>query len=209
MNPRYFDLPLVKQKNLINAGYKVFAACPYKKASMAIIADEADISKSLLFYYFKNKKEYYFFLFDTAVEFMNTKKEESTHEKKVDLFKLVSRTVERRLKIMSDYPYLLKFVSRAYYEYSNEVSSELEKRKKDLVQIGKCEALKLIDRDLLENPSDAEVLVDIILCIAKGCMRGNEDLNDAKIGEILPAFRSMMESLKSYYYKHDLLPEEG
>lgn len=203
MNPRYFELPLVKQKKLINAGYKVFASYPYKKGSMSIIANEADISKSSLFYYFKNKKEYYLFLFDTAVDFMNARKEESIHEKKVDLFELVSQTVERRLKIMRNYPYLLKFVSRAYYEYSEEILFELKTRKKGLVQIGKNEVLKLIDYDLLVNPSDAEMLVDIILCMAEGCMRGNEDLNDAKIRVILPAFQIMMESLKSHYYKHE------
>lgn len=203
MNPRYFELPFAKQKKLINAGYKVFATYPYKKGSMATIADEADISKSLLFYYFKNKKEYYIFLFDKAIEFMNTMKEESIHEKKVDLFELVSQKVEQRLKIMRDYPYLLKFVTRAYYESSEEILFELETKKKELMLIGKNEALALIDYDLLVNPSDAEVLIDIILCIAEGCMRGIEDLNDAKIREKLPEFQIMMESLKSHYYKNE------
>lgn len=203
MNPRYFELPLVKQKNLINAGYKVFAIYPYKKGSMAVIADEAGISKSLLFYYFKNKKEYYLFLFDTAIEFLNDRKAESIHEKRGDLFKLVSQTVERRLKIMHDYPYLLKFATRAYYESIEDIQFELETKKKGLMQTGKDEVLKLIDYDLLTNPFDAEVLVDIILCIAEGCMRGNEDLNDARIRDILPAFHIMMESLKSHYYKKE------
>ncbi|MDP4147701.1 MAG: helix-turn-helix domain-containing protein, partial [Bacillota bacterium] len=66
MNQSYFQLPLDKQKNLINAGYKVFATYPYKKASMLAISEEAGISKSLLFYYFRNKEEYYLYLFDTA-----------------------------------------------------------------------------------------------------------------------------------------------
>ncbi len=202
MNQSYFELPLEKQKNLINAGYKVFASYPYKKGSMSFIAEAAGISKSLLFYYFKNKKEYYLFLFDTAVASINTRRKDSSSDEKIDLFLLVSHTVERRLRIMSEYPYLLQFVSRAYYENSEEILTELEARKKGLMQLEKTEVLKLIDYDLFIKPSDAEVLVDIILCIAEGCMRGNEDLKPDKIRELLPAFQRMMESLKSYYYKH-------
>lgn len=56
MNSSYFKLPSAKQKNLINAGYKVFSSNSYKKGSMSFVAGEATISKSLLFYYFKNKK---------------------------------------------------------------------------------------------------------------------------------------------------------
>lgn len=55
--PSYFKLPLDKQNKLINAGYKVFSLYPYKNGSMSFVAEEAVISKSLIFYYFKNKKE--------------------------------------------------------------------------------------------------------------------------------------------------------
>lgn len=202
MNQSYFELPPEKQKNLINAGYKVFASYPYKKGSMSFIAEAAGISKSLLFYYFKNKKEYYLFLFDTAVASINAKRMDGSYEYKVDLFLLVSHSVERRLRIMREYPYLLQFVSRAYYETSEEILTELNARKKGMMKLEKAEVLKLIDYDLFIRPSDAEVLVDIILCIAEGCMRGNEDLKPEKIKELLPAFHTMMESLRSYYYKH-------
>lgn len=204
MNSSYFKLPSDKQYDLVNAGYKVFSLYHYKKGSMSFVAGEAAISKSLMFYYFKNKKEYYLYLFDTAIQFLSDRKAESICEGKNDLFELVNREIERRLRIMHDYPYLLRFVAKAYYESEEEIRSELETRKKTLTWVGKEDILKLIDYEPFQNPSDAKELIDIILFIAEGCMRGRENLSDAKIREILPAFQNMMNSLKSRYYKYEL-----
>jgi len=200
MNSKYFDLPSEKQQNLINAGYKAFALYPYKKASMAVIADEANISKSLLFFYFKNKKEYYLFLFDTAIGFLKNEKIKWANDEKFDLFELVNQTVERRLMIMRNYPYLIKFVTRAYYEFDESVQLELQIKKEELTQLGIREILDLVDYRQFKNVSDAKILVNIILYIAEGCMRGQEDLDSEKINGILPLFQEMMLSLKSHYY---------
>ena len=208
MNPTYFDLPLAKQKNLINAGYKIFAFYPYKKASMAEIAGEGNISKSLLFYYFKNKREYYLFLFDTAIEFTNEQKSESLQGKQYDFFELASQTVERRLKMLHDYPYLYKFIAKAYYEPFEEIKLELDKKKKIMTQNGKEEILKLVNYNKFKSKSDVKILLNIILYMAEGCMRGREDLDIVKIQEIITEYKGMMESLKSHYYKKEYLTNQ-
>ncbi len=200
MNYKYFDLPIEKQKNLMNAGYKLFALYPYKKASIALIANEAAISKSLLFYYFKNKKEYYLFLFDTAIEFLKKEKTPSVRNTKIDLFELVDQTVQRRLSIMRDYPYLMKFATRAYYECDEAVQLYLQTKKDEMAQLGIQEFLDIIDYQPFIHVDDAEILINIILLIAEGCMRGQEDLTFEKIHTILPLFREMMLSLKNHYY---------
>jgi hypothetical protein len=205
MNLRYFELPIEKQKKLINAGYKLFALYPYKKASMAAIADEANISKSLLFFYFKNKMEYYLFLFDTAIEFIGEQKAESIHEKKYDLFELVNQSVEIRIKMIHDYPYLYKFITRAYYEEFEDIKFELDKKKKRMTQMGKEEILNLVNYDKFKNSSDVKVLLDIILSMAEGCMRGQEDLDILKMQKIIKEFKCMMESLRAHYYKEEYL----
>ena len=55
MNERFYSLSQDKQQRIINAAYKVFALNSYKKAPMSEIANEAEISKALLFHYFRNK----------------------------------------------------------------------------------------------------------------------------------------------------------
>lgn len=205
MNQTYFGLPIDKQKKLVNAGYKLFALYPYKKASMASIAGEANISKSLLFYYFKNKKEYYLFLFDTAIGFINERVEESIHEKKYDMFELLNQTVERKMKMLHDYPYLYKFVASAYYETFEDIKEELHKKKMTITLIGEEEMLRLADQDRLKNPGDVQILYKIILSTAEGCMRGYEDLDIVKMQKLIGEFNCMMESLKKHYYKEEYL----
>ncbi len=54
MNERFFSLPKEKQKAILNAGYRVFSQNSYKNSPMSEIAQDAGISKSLLFHYFYN-----------------------------------------------------------------------------------------------------------------------------------------------------------
>ncbi|WP_238881782.1 TetR/AcrR family transcriptional regulator [Clostridium sp. YIM B02551] len=205
MNKAYFQLPSDKQKKMLNSGYKLFASYPYKKASMIAIANEADISKSLLFYYFKNKKEYYLFLFDTAVDFLDEHEEKYIDKKMKDFFQLINKTVERRIKIINDYPYLYKFITRAYYETFEEIKIELDKKKRIMLQTREEEILNIIDYDKFKNPRDVKVLFEIVLSVAEGCMRGLEDLDISKIEKKVNEFKGMMNSLKKYYYKEEYL----
>jgi AcrR family transcriptional regulator len=189
----------------MNSGYKLFALYPYKKASIAAIASEANISKSLLFYYFKNKKEYYLFLFDTAIEFVNEQRAEIIHEKKYDLFELINKTVEYRMKMIHDYPYLYKFITRAYYETFEDVKFEIDEKKKRMNQIGKEEIFNLVEYYKFKSPCDVKILLDLILYTAEGCMRGREELDIVNTQEIITEFKCMMKSLKKYYYKEEYL----
>ena len=68
MNEKFYTLSKEKQDTIINAGFKVFSDNSYKKSPVQQIADEANISKSLLFYYFKDKKELYLFLWNKCAQ---------------------------------------------------------------------------------------------------------------------------------------------
>ncbi|MEQ8156506.1 MAG: TetR/AcrR family transcriptional regulator [Clostridiaceae bacterium] len=57
MNSKFYNLPLDRQKQIINGALKVFSDSSYRQASTIDIAREAGISKGRLFYYFKNKIE--------------------------------------------------------------------------------------------------------------------------------------------------------
>ncbi len=208
MNQSYFQLPLDKQKKLINSGYKIFATYPYKKASMLAISGEAGISKSLLFYYFRNKQEYYLFLFDTAIEFLIGHKVDASKGKVYDFFELINMSVERRMKMIGDYPYLYKFITRAYYETHEEISSKLNKKKKIIMQTGEEKILNIVDYNKFKNPSDIEILIKIVLSVAEGVMRGREDLDTLKVLEGVLEFKAMMESLKKYYYQEEYLNQK-
>lgn len=203
MNEAYFQLPKNKQKNLLNSGYKVFALFPYKKASMLAIANEANISKSLLFYYFKDKKEYYLFLFDTAIAFLDEQREAPDPNIKYDFFVLINKKIEHRMHMIDAYPYLYKFIASAYYEDIEEIKPVLDNRKKVMLKSEKELILKVVDHEKFKEPNDAEILFDIVLAAAEGCMIGLEDLDAIKMQAQINAFKHMMESLKKHYYKEE------
>lgn len=203
MNEAYFQLPKNKQKNLLNSGYKVFALYPYKKASMFAIADEANISKSLLFYYFKDKKEYYLFLFDTAIAFLDEQREALNPNIKYDFFELINKNIEHRMRMIDAYPYLYKFIASAYYEDIEEIKPMLDNRKKVMLKSEKELILKVVNHEKFKEPNDAEILFDIVLAAAEGCMIGLEDLDAIKMQAQINVFKHMMESLKKHYYKEE------
>ena len=62
MNQRFLVLEEEKRKAVINSGFRNFALFGYRKASMRDIAEDAGVSKALLFHYFDTKKEFYLFL---------------------------------------------------------------------------------------------------------------------------------------------------
>ena len=201
MNEAYFQLPINKQKNLMNSGYKVIALYPYKKASMLAIANEANISKSLLFYYFKDKKEYYLFLFDTAIAFLDAQREAPNPNIKYDFFELINKTIEHRMRMIDAYPYLYKFISSAYYEDIEEIKRVLDNRKKVILKSEKESFLQVIDHGKFKDPYDAKLLFDIVLAVAEGCMVGLEDLDAYKLQAQINTFKHMMQSLENHYYK--------
>ena len=132
---------------------------------------------------------------------MNDEKLKSNYSQTKDLFELTELEIGRRLKLMHDYPYLFRFAAKAYYESEEEIKKWLKAKKIAFSQVGKEDILKLIDYGCFKNPSDAKILVDILIFLAEGCMRGRENLDDAKIEGILPEFRDMMDSLRRHYYK--------
>jgi len=207
MNPAFFDLPQGKRQNLVNAGYRAFSLSPYSKASMAAVAAEAGISKALLFYYFQNKQEYYLYLFAQAMEQMKDERLETLPAGKLDLFDWVKLTVRRRLTMLKDYPCLIRFATRAYYETDPAVQPAIASKKRELLGLGVQEILARIDLSPLVDPADAEMLLTVILNVAEGCMRGQEVLNATRLNAIIADFNRMMDSLQRHYYRSDAWKE--
>jgi len=208
MNPSFFDLPLAKRRNLLGAGYQVFAQSPYGKASISAVAVRAGISKALLFYYFQNKREYYLYLFSQALELMKNEHLETPPEQKIDLFEWVDQTVRHRLALLKEYPYLMRFATRAYYENDPNVQPAIAQKKRALLGTGVPEILARIDLAPFVDAADAQVLLTLILSIAEGCMRGQEVLNAPQLNAVVAGFDQMMDSLRRHYYRPEIWKEK-
>ena len=125
MNDRFFALPPERRQAILAAAYRVFAGADYEHASMAAIAQEARVSKSLLFHYFANKRELYLYLWTSAAELTGEAiRAERAYETR-NLFEILRRTTRAKCSLMRRYPYLNAFATRAYYETNPQVSTDI------------------------------------------------------------------------------------
>lgn len=127
MNDKFFQLSEKKQHMILNAGYRVFSRNSYKKCPVSEIADNAGISKSLLFYYFRNKRELYLYLLEKGakitVDYLNKFKCYDVE----DFFDIMHRGLKAKVALMRKYPNLATFVMKAYYETDSEVKGSIMK----------------------------------------------------------------------------------
>ena len=147
MNEKFYNLSEEKQQRIINAGFRVFAENSYKKSPMSEIAEEAEISKSLLFHYFRNKKEYYLFLWDKAADITIEYLTEYRCYEPKDLWEMMERGMRAKLKIMELYPHMAAFTVKAFYEKDPEIAPEIQKSYKHHFDIKAANALASLNPD--------------------------------------------------------------
>lgn len=127
MNERFYTLPPEKQQRIINAGFRVFSQNSYRKSPMQEMADEAGISKSLLFHYFQNKKELYLFLWDKAADITCEHLAKRRCYESTDLFDMMERGMYAKIQIMCRYPDMAAFAIKAFYEKESAVYEDIQR----------------------------------------------------------------------------------
>ena len=110
MNNKFFDLKKEKQDRMINAALKVFAIYGFNKASTDDIVREAGISKGLLFHYFESKKGTYQFMYEYSARYYSMELERSVTLREHDLFKIMAQVEDVKCGLLSQYPYMLRFM---------------------------------------------------------------------------------------------------
>jgi len=201
MNKKFFELPEIKQQKILNAGYKVFSNDTYKKASMQLIADEAGISKSLLFHYFHNKQTLYEFLFQSAINMIQDQKSIKIDNEGQEFFDLLEYEFNERLKLIEMVPFKYRFIMRVYDENSQINSNEVNRIISESITIRKTEVLNNVDKSKFRHEEDLDTLYDIIIDLSSGFYF--RVFNNGKIEkqEALNEFRLYLKSLKRNYYK--------
>ena len=125
MNQRFLVLEEEKRKAVINSGFRNFALFGYRKASMRDIAEDAGVSKALLFHYFDTKKELFLYLWNLTAE----KTQESLLLSGVvgdrDFFSVMEKGLRAKMDLARTWPWMALFSVKAWYEDDEEVSSEI------------------------------------------------------------------------------------
>lgn len=201
MNEKFYHLPAEKQNAIINAGYRVFSQNTYKKSPMQEIADEARISKALLFHYFKNKKELYLFLWDNAAKYsIDTLTAAGCYDMD-DLFEMLYTGMKAKVEIMRQYPDMGAFVLKAYYEKDPEVAQDIQESYQSYFQWKAAHSLRNLPSEQFISGIDMDEIFRHMFWEADGylldCLR-NGTLD---VGLLEIDFTGMIEFWKKIYGK--------
>lgn len=181
MNDKFFALPIEKQRRIINAAYRVFSENSYKRAPMSEIAEEGNISKSLLFHYFTNKKDLYMYLWNNACEITTQAIREYKTLDTDDFFEMLRRTLLSKCSVMRDYPYMYAFSLRAYYETAPEIKDSIQENFNVASKESEMLVIEKIDKSKLRKDIDIKTMYTEILYAVDGYM-----LQKYRMNRIIP-----------------------
>ena len=181
MDNKFFALPIEKQRRIINAAYRVFSENSYKKAPMSEIAEEGNISKSLLFHYFTNKKDLYMYLWDNSCEITKQSVREYKTLDTDDFFEMLRRTLLSKCSVMRDYPYMYAFSLRAYYETDTEIKDSIQGNFNIASKESEMLVIEKIDKSKLRKDIDIKIMYAEILYAVDGYM-----LQKYRMNRIIP-----------------------
>ncbi len=199
MNNKFFELSEEKQTKFKNAGYKAFGENVYKKASMKMIADDADISKSLLFHYFKNKQELYEWLFHSVTEALSTENP-FDYPQNADFFDIINDVISKRIVMMDQLALQYQFFKKAYTESILGDHLEIQSIISQLTEIRKQKVMAIIDKSKFKNDKDITILYDLINDLAAGYYERNTEATWENGSKALLGFEVYLDNLKKHYY---------
>lgn len=205
MNEKFFNLPQEKQKNIINAALHVFSKYDYKKASTDEIARLAGISKGLLFHYFDNKKGLYLFLYDYACKFLIKEMSAAHDYNETDFFRIMVNAQMGKLAVLSEYPDIMLFIMKAYFEEDPAVKGELDTSFVSIVAQSSQRFLERADTSKLKEHVSAEKLLNVILWMAEGFMRSRTPEQLADLTKVNEEYLEYMEFLRQLVYRPEYL----
>ena len=196
MHETFYSLNEDKQSRILNAAMQVFSKYPYSKASIDDIAALAGISKGALFYHFKNKKDLYCFLYEYCCRKIYEKLNEFHVFEERDFFSQNMRAVEARVCAMINYPYIIEFGLRAYYETEKAVENDIKFINKNILEGIFAHFNKNIDTSKFRNTEDVKKAVKMLVWLSEGFLKERREAGTLDLKEIQTEFNEYLQILK-------------
>ena len=201
----FLSLPEDKQKTIRNSALKVFGENGYKKASVKDIADEADISKSMVFHYFGTKKDLYLYLVDYCSKVLTGPLTSIQKDLPRDYFERMKVATEKQMGVLKDEPFFLKFLTSMLSESDPEISEELQTYRDYAATFQSSYALDDIDFSKFKEDVDLKVVLRMIVWMAEGFSRNVSLESEETLNKYIDQFNEAVELLRSNLYKEEYL----
>lgn len=203
MNETFFSLPKERQQAILNAGYRVFSQNTYKKTPVGEVAAAAGISKSLLFYYFRNKRELYLFLWENCVRVTTEYLRRYDCYQQANLFDMLERGMQAKLRIMYDYPDIGSFAIKAFYEEDPCVAPAVHESYERYKNADARDALDNIDPAQFKEGIDLRMMYREMYLASEGYLWEMLRRTPLNIEEMERDFSEMIAFWKQLYLKGD------
>ena len=203
MNEKFHALPMEKRQRIISAGFYVFSQNSYKKSSMNEIAQQAQISKSLLFFYFKNKRELYLFLWDTACVLTVKSLNDYHCYEPGDLFQMMERGMNAKLALMEKHPYMANFAIRAFFEKNEQVAGEIQANYRKAFSLKATQALARVNSEDFIPGLDLNMMYRQMFLASEGYLWEMLQKGDVDWEQVRRDFTDLMNFWKSVYYSEE------
>lgn len=199
MNDRFFLLEKVRQEQILNSGFKGFSQNTYGKTSMSMVAEEAGISKSLLFHYFVNKKEFYLYLYERALLKIKETLPDKDEIVGRELFDILKEHMEKKWKVFQENPFLFQFMSRSYYETDESLQKELNELMNQYGINPISDVLSGCQEKIPEQPEDK--MVELLFYLAEGFAFANREKIQKNPQNAIQEFSELLDYIRKHFYK--------
>lgn len=186
---------------------KEFAQKGFKNASTDAIVKEAAISKGALFHYFNNKKDLFLFLYDFALDMVKEEILGKLNYEEKDIFARRMQGLVLKTEVLKRHPEMYDFLGAAYLEGAVEVKSELDRRAKQLIEVGQAKLYSGMDTSKFREEIDLAKAIEIINWTMEGITNKQMQIikkmpmEDVNFDELLQEVDVYMEMLKVSFYK--------
>ncbi|WP_075718924.1 TetR/AcrR family transcriptional regulator [Roseburia sp. 499] len=197
MNERFFLLDEKRQEQILNAGYKGFAQNTYAKTSMSMVAEEAGISKSLLFHYFVNKKEFYLYLYERALAQVKETLPEKNNVEERELFEVLKEHMQKKWELLKENPFLFQFMNRSYYETDETLQKELHDIMNQYMTAPISQLMQCAKH--MGKRQDKDEIIHVLLYMAEGFAFANNEKIQKNPVEAMKEFERLLDYVKKLY----------
>ncbi|OXM82785.1 TetR/AcrR family transcriptional regulator [Paenibacillus rigui] len=207
MFEKFNSLKPEKQERIINAAITEFANKGYSNAATDEIVKQANISKGALFHYFTNKKELFLFLYDyTLNTIMNNFFGEICFDEK-DILVRIRQAVYLECMLVSRYPMMFDFVKTVYFENSDMVKEEMQKRNAKILTDSYNKLLSDFDKSKFKEEININQAVQVIMWTVEGILAKEKEKlklrssSEINLEEIMLQVDDFLELLRNSFYR--------
>jgi TetR/AcrR family transcriptional regulator len=200
---KFFNLPVEKQKTIIDAALKSFGTNGYKKTSVSDIAAAAGISKAMVFHYFGTKKALYLYLIDLCGNIIMKEVDEKFDYTVTDFFDRIKLSSNIEISVMKKHPAIPSFLTSMYFEDDEEVKEDI----KAILAKGEGFRNKIafdgMDYSRFKEGIDPKLVMKMLGWLTDGYMNQLSNKTEIDYEVFLKEFEECMDLLRNNFYKEE------